>query len=475
MLSNRLQVILLLLFFHHIGFAQAPPSRVIKLDNPSFEGNPKASTPLISGWIDCGTKKFPRESPPDLQPGWFQVTTPPKEGNSYLGMVSRDNDTNESVAQLLRKPLKANQCYSFSLHLLKSPIYNSGPRTEGIAFLEAQAKGETLRSIDHTTPIILKIWGSGVNQCEMTELIAETKAVKNEQWEKYEFRFEPKTDLNFIMLEAANTASTFFTPNGHILIDDLSDIVAIPCNMEPPVVTFMTPKKSAKTEESKYQVKATLKNVFDKEDITMMLNNQKYTDFKFNRNSGSLIANVPLKNGANKLTIIGKNDEGEDKSSVSIRQNKKEEIIAEAPSPVREAPVITKDVAESTLEGVKREDLKKDLKLKIKNISFKLDSSEIEKRYEFGLKNIAKFLIDNRDIIIEIGGHTNNRCGDIVCNQLSEDRANSVLEFLVENGVDRNQLRSKGYGKTQPVTKITSNVAQRRNQRVEMKILEISG
>ena len=104
----RLRIVVLLgcLFGMCTGLqAQEEP---IKLTNPSFEDLPHHSKPP-RGWIDCG---FDGETPVDVQPnGTFSVTKPAAEGNTYIGMVVRDNDTWEAVSQRLSRPLQAGQCY----------------------------------------------------------------------------------------------------------------------------------------------------------------------------------------------------------------------------------------------------------------------------------------------------------------------------------------------------------------------------
>ncbi|MEZ5055439.1 MAG: hypothetical protein R2879_00230 [Saprospiraceae bacterium] len=86
------------LFLLGISFQNIAAQDTIRLTNPSFEGLPgNGLTP--KGWRDCGLNG---ESPPDIQPGGgFNVRTPPFEGVTYLGMVCRDNMTNEQVCQKL--------------------------------------------------------------------------------------------------------------------------------------------------------------------------------------------------------------------------------------------------------------------------------------------------------------------------------------------------------------------------------------
>ena len=93
----------------------------ITLTNASFEADRNhSSTPR--GWTNCGHSD---ESPPDTQPGWFEVTKKGNHGSTYLGLVTRDNDTYESVAQSLSSPLTMGQCYEFSIYLARAERYIS--------------------------------------------------------------------------------------------------------------------------------------------------------------------------------------------------------------------------------------------------------------------------------------------------------------------------------------------------------------
>ena len=476
MLYLRIPIValIIILSFQFEAFSQNS-NTVLKLTNPGFEGIPKAGT-RVPGWTDCGIYRFPGQSPVDLQPGSFEVVLKAYEGKSYLGMVSRDNDTWESVTQDLRKPLKKGECYTFSLYLASSPEYKSDARPDGIAAETARAEGIELRYIRHTTPIVLRIFGS-TSLCEPAELLAVSDKISNHEWKKFDFRFEPKSDLNYIMLEAfTGKVPTPFASNGHILIDNLSEIVATPCDMEPPLVNFVKPRKSAVTEENSYAIKAKLENVFNQDDIEFELNNKRYTDFDFNLASGELTATLPLKKGANKIDIKAKNREGMSQATTVIRQKQNQEVVVVVPPPkdTPSVPASTK-LEEATLEGVKRKDPKRGKKVVLPNITFDMDSAVIRKENEKSLKDIGAFLTQNRDVIIEIGGHTNNRCEDPFCVDLSEKRARAVLDFLVQNGVAEYQLSAKGYGKQEPIASNNSTYGRRKNQRVEIKIIDLGG
>lgn len=137
------------LLISNILSAQHPND--IFLQNGSFEDAPSCCKPP-SGWIDCG---FKGETPPDVQPAlddsnrpFFNVTKTPHTGNTYLGMVVRENDTYERVSQRLLKPLKKDVCYTFSIFLCRSETY-----------LSASNRNQPDKLKEFTQPIILRIWG----------------------------------------------------------------------------------------------------------------------------------------------------------------------------------------------------------------------------------------------------------------------------------------------------------------------------
>ena len=72
---------------------------------------------------------------------------------------------------------------------------------------------------------------------------------------------------------------------------------------------------------------------------------------------------------------------------------------------------------------------------------------------------------------IEISGHTDDVGGTEYNQELSENRAKSVLSYLVEHGIKENRLESVGYGESKPIASNSSNSGRKKNRRTEVKIL----
>lgn len=185
---------------------------VIQLINPSFEDMPRHSK-APRAWSDCG---FKGESAPDIQPsGIFSVTKPASDGNTYLGLVVRDNDTWESVGQELTKPMEKGKCYSFSIALCRSELYVSISRLSD-------------QTANYTTPAKLRIYG-GNSFCERKELLAESPMIANTRWQDYNFKLEPSKNYTFLILEAYYKTPTLVPYNGNLLVDNFSDIKVSIC------------------------------------------------------------------------------------------------------------------------------------------------------------------------------------------------------------------------------------------------------
>ena len=178
------------------------------LTNPSFEGFPRQGK-APSGWKDCG---FPNESPPDVQPNpdtnapFFEVTKAPFDGETYLGMVTRDNETWESVSQKLISPLLPFKVYELKITLTRSPKYVSQSRT-------------TYRKANYITPVVFRIWG-GDGYCHDSELLATSGPIISTDWQTYYFPIIPSAPYEFIKLEVYYPPGTVSPVNGHILLDD---------------------------------------------------------------------------------------------------------------------------------------------------------------------------------------------------------------------------------------------------------------
>jgi len=96
---------------------------------------------------------------------------------------------------------------------------------------------------------------------------------------------------------------------------------------------------------------------------------------------------------------------------------------------------------------------------------FSLMSSAREK-----LAKVAGILLAYPGLSIEVGGYTDNVGGDAMNQTLSENRAGSVRDYLVQEGVAANSVSAKGYGNTSPVASNNDSSGRQQNRRVELLV-----
>lgn len=86
------------------------------------------------------------------------------------------------------------------------------------------------------------------------------------------------------------------------------------------------------------------------------------------------------------------------------------------------------------------------------------------------LSKIAGIVIAHPGLTLEVEGHTDNVGGDEYNQKLSEQRAKSVQDYLVAQGLNAASVSAKGFGKTQPVVSNDTAVGRQKNRRVEMVV-----
>jgi outer membrane protein OmpA-like peptidoglycan-associated protein len=86
------------------------------------------------------------------------------------------------------------------------------------------------------------------------------------------------------------------------------------------------------------------------------------------------------------------------------------------------------------------------------------------------LSKVAGILISYPGLNIEVGGYTDNVGGDQMNQTLSENRAGSVRDYLVNQGVATNSVSAKGFGNTLPVATNDNSAGRQQNRRVELLV-----
>jgi len=416
--------VLFLMLIASLSYGQTD---TIYLSNPSFEDTPRQGgqfkLPIpIEGWFDCGLIKFKGESPPDIHPtneSAWKVQKYAIEGDTYLGMVVRDNDSWESLSQRLSKPIEKGNCYSFSIYLSRSGMYESRSHV-------------TQSTANYVTPTVLRIYG-GSGFCGEQELLAESEPISNDEWRQFNFKFEPSAKHSFIVIAAFYKTPVLVPYNGHLLVDGASQIVKINCN-----------------EELVHEPLLVQQSLSEKDTETKIAAPKPKKPTKASYKPG-------------KKTQVGVD------TNNSFQAERKEENVVVAQEKPQPAKV------KKTLEGLNRREISAGQTILIKKLYFESDTFSINEESYSTLISIYEFLDENEDISVEIQGHTNGKRGitNKYCDDLSTKRAREVATMLAQKGIAPERLKYKGYGKRKPIATNLTKEGRMKNQRVEIKILSI--
>lgn len=108
--------------------------------------------------------------------------------------------------------------------------------------------------------------------------------------------------------------------------------------------------------------------------------------------------------------------------------------------------------------------------LVLQNIQFEYNSAALSDDSQTGILILANFLNRHPHLTVELAGHTDNVGSEAYNLKLSDERAQSVRQALIEQGIDPNRMISKGYGSSKPIVPNDSDENRAKNRRTEMII-----
>jgi OOP family OmpA-OmpF porin len=114
----------------------------------------------------------------------------------------------------------------------------------------------------------------------------------------------------------------------------------------------------------------------------------------------------------------------------------------------------------------------------LENVYYAFNKAQLLEESFAALDKLAELMNQNPNMRIEIGGHTDDVGNDAYNQKLSDARAKSVVDYLVNNkGIDEGRIESKGYGETMPVAPnrnadgSDNPEGRKKNRRTEFKVL----
>lgn len=107
----------------------------------------------------------------------------------------------------------------------------------------------------------------------------------------------------------------------------------------------------------------------------------------------------------------------------------------------------------------------------IEGVNFEFNSARLTPNAKIVLQDVVDTLAGQPELRVEIAGHTDSKGLAEYNKQLSQERAQSVKRFLVDNGIDADRLKAVGYGETKPRADNDTQAGREENRRVEFSVL----
>lgn len=114
--------------------------------------------------------------------------------------------------------------------------------------------------------------------------------------------------------------------------------------------------------------------------------------------------------------------------------------------------------------------------IKLNNILYNLDKYDIREDAKPELDKLVRFMKDNPKVVVELGSHTDARGTRAYNQRLSQNRANSAVNYIVSQGVDKSKITAKGYGETMLLNECKDGIKctedkHQLNRRTEFKVV----
>ena len=114
----------------------------------------------------------------------------------------------------------------------------------------------------------------------------------------------------------------------------------------------------------------------------------------------------------------------------------------------------------------------KEAPIVLEGVTFQTGSSTLTAGAKTVLDKVVKTLVDYPQMVLEVGGHTDN-VGSRASNvKLSQKRADAVKTYLVSKGIAATRIQAKGYGPDKPIVPNTDAAGRNRNRRIEFMRLD---
>jgi outer membrane protein OmpA-like peptidoglycan-associated protein len=136
------------------------------------------------------------------------------------------------------------------------------------------------------------------------------------------------------------------------------------------------------------------------------------------------------------------------------------------------APTPEEKAAEEAKAQVISEEEEEVIVEAVSNLQFDTNKSTIKASSLPNLNKMAEMMVKNTKFKVILKGHTDNQGNDELNMKLSQDRVNTVKEYLVSKGIDAGRITALGYGDKRPIATNETPEGRQKNRRVEFEIVQ---
>lgn len=115
-------------------------------------------------------------------------------------------------------------------------------------------------------------------------------------------------------------------------------------------------------------------------------------------------------------------------------------------------------------------EVKKRIEIAAKNILFNTGKYTLKSSSFKGLNDVVAIMKDNPDMLLAIDGHTDSDGSEEMNQTLSENRANTVKNYLVSKGIDESRITATGHGELKPIATNKTAAGKAQNRRSELTL-----
>ena len=110
--------------------------------------------------------------------------------------------------------------------------------------------------------------------------------------------------------------------------------------------------------------------------------------------------------------------------------------------------------------------------VRLKNIYFDFNKTTLQQESFVELNKVVDFLKQNPSVEIEIAGHTDDKGSDLYNETLSQGRSQTVVDYIISQGIEGFRLTAHGYGESKPIDSNDTAEGQANNRRVEFTVMK---